>query len=163
MLATNRPGDLDAAILDRMDEALEFGLPGIAERQRILALYLDQYIFKAGTAEGGAGSGSSVGLWARLSVSSLLLSPPVVSPLRVADHSRDCSVHICRLSCLALTLVFCLCNVQHESASYIQRFTGNETVLQRSIIAMTCYLLGSCGMCVAVANASVPVCCLPFK
>ena len=68
VLATNRPGDLDAAILDRMDEALEFGLPEVAERQRILALYLEQYIFKAGTAEGGAGSGSSVGLWARFSV-----------------------------------------------------------------------------------------------
>ena len=28
VLATNRPADLDAAVLDRMDEALEFGLPG---------------------------------------------------------------------------------------------------------------------------------------
>ena len=27
VLATNRPADLDAAVLDRMDEALEFGLP----------------------------------------------------------------------------------------------------------------------------------------
>ena len=28
VLATNRPEDLDAAILDRMDETLEFPLPG---------------------------------------------------------------------------------------------------------------------------------------
>ena len=69
VLATNRPGDLDSAILDRMDEALEFGLPGVSERQQILSLYLDQYIFKAGTVEGGAGAASSRGLWQRFSVS----------------------------------------------------------------------------------------------
>ena len=68
VLATNRPGDLDSAILDRMDEALEFGLPGVSERQQILTLYLDQYIFKAGTVEGGAGAASSRGLWQRFSV-----------------------------------------------------------------------------------------------
>ncbi|KAA6424075.1 MAG: ATPase family AAA domain-containing 3-B-like [Trebouxia sp. A1-2] len=67
VLATNRPGDLDSAILDRMDEALEFGLPGLSERQQILSLYLDQYIFKAGTVEGGAGAASSRGLWQRFS------------------------------------------------------------------------------------------------
>jgi len=76
VLATNRPGDLDSAILDRMDEALEFGLPGVSERQQILSLYLDQYIFKAGTVEGGAGAASSRGLWQRFSVSHNPPSPP---------------------------------------------------------------------------------------
>ena len=76
VLATNRPGDLDSAILDRMDEALEFGLPGVAERQQILSLYLDQYIFKAGTVEGGAGAASSRGLWQRFSVSHTPTPPP---------------------------------------------------------------------------------------
>ena len=57
VLATNRPGDLDDAVLDRMDEALEFGLPQEEERKQILSLYLDRYIAKAGTSEGGAGSG----------------------------------------------------------------------------------------------------------
>ncbi|GIL58833.1 hypothetical protein Vafri_13806 [Volvox africanus] len=66
VLATNRPGDLDDAVLDRMDEALEFGLPGLAERQRLLGLYLDKYIAKAGTAEGGAGAGAAGGPLARL-------------------------------------------------------------------------------------------------
>ena len=69
VLATNRPGDLDAAILDRMDESLEFALPGVNERRNILSQYVDQYIVKAGTAEGGAGAGSDVGLWQRFSVS----------------------------------------------------------------------------------------------
>lgn len=69
VLATNRPGDLDAAILDRMDESLEFGLPGLNERRNILSQYVDQYIVKAGTAEGGAGAGSDTGLWRRFSVS----------------------------------------------------------------------------------------------
>jgi hypothetical protein len=53
VLATNRPSDLDPAVIDRMDEALEFPLPGPEERRRILQIYLDRYIAKAGTAEGG--------------------------------------------------------------------------------------------------------------
>lgn len=52
VLATNRPADLDPAVLDRMDEALEFPLPGQSERKRILQIYLDSYIAKAGSAEG---------------------------------------------------------------------------------------------------------------
>lgn len=59
-------GDLDPAVIDRMDEALEFPLPSAAERKHIIALYLDQYIAKAGTAAGGAGT-AAVGLRARLS------------------------------------------------------------------------------------------------
>ncbi len=52
VLATNRPADLDPAVLDRMDEALEFPLPGLAERRRILQIYLDSYLARAGTEEG---------------------------------------------------------------------------------------------------------------
>jgi len=52
VLATNRPADLDPAVLDRMDEALEFPLPGAAERRRILQIYLDSYLSRAGTAAG---------------------------------------------------------------------------------------------------------------
>lgn len=66
VLATNRPGDLDAAVLDRMDEALEFPLPGEGERLDILRLYLDKYIAKAGTAEGGAGAGGGGSFFARV-------------------------------------------------------------------------------------------------
>lgn len=60
------PGDLDDAVLDRMDEALEFGLPDVPERQRLLELYLDKYIAKAGTEAGGAGAGGAGGALARL-------------------------------------------------------------------------------------------------
>jgi len=52
VLATNRPADLDPAVLDRMDEALEFPLPGPVERARILQIYLNSYIAKAGSDEG---------------------------------------------------------------------------------------------------------------
>merc|ERR1719361_109443 len=44
VLATNVPEALDAAVLDRIDEAVEFPLPGEAERKRILQLYFKQYI-----------------------------------------------------------------------------------------------------------------------
>ncbi|WVZ74081.1 hypothetical protein U9M48_022308 [Paspalum notatum var. saurae] len=46
-LATNRPGDLDSAVADRIDEVLEFPLPGEDERFKLLKLYLDKYIIKA--------------------------------------------------------------------------------------------------------------------
>ncbi|KAL4421615.1 hypothetical protein ABPG75_010906 [Micractinium tetrahymenae] len=67
VLATNRPSDLDPAVIDRTDDAIEFGLPGDAERHRILQVYFDQYILKAGTAEGGAGAAAARGPLARLS------------------------------------------------------------------------------------------------
>ncbi|KAB1223616.1 ATPase family AAA domain-containing protein 3 [Morella rubra] len=47
-LATNRPGDLDSAVADRIDEALEFPLPGEEERFKLLKLYMDKYIAQAG-------------------------------------------------------------------------------------------------------------------
>lgn len=67
VLATNRPADLDPAVIDRMDEALEFALPGTAERKRILDIYFDKYVVKAGTKEGGAGAGAQAGMIERIS------------------------------------------------------------------------------------------------
>lgn len=37
-------GDLDDAVLDRMDEALEFGLPRADERKKMLDLYMDKCV-----------------------------------------------------------------------------------------------------------------------
>ncbi|GMI88756.1 ATPase family AAA Domain-containing protein 3A1, SHOT1 Binding ATPase 1 [Hibiscus trionum] len=48
-LATNRPGDLDSAVADRIDEVLEFPLPREDERFKLLKLYLDKYIAQAGS------------------------------------------------------------------------------------------------------------------
>lgn len=53
VLATNRPGDLDSAVGDRIDEALEFPLPGEKERFKLLKLYLDKYIAQAGSRKAG--------------------------------------------------------------------------------------------------------------
>ncbi|KAJ0079167.1 hypothetical protein Patl1_23850 [Pistacia atlantica] len=52
-LATNRPGDLDSAVADRIDEALEFPLPGQDERFKLLKLYLDKYVAQAGSRKSG--------------------------------------------------------------------------------------------------------------
>ncbi|KAL6007190.1 hypothetical protein ACLOJK_032686 [Asimina triloba] len=52
VLATNRPGDLDAAITDRIDEVIEFPLPGEQERFELLKLYLDKYISSSGDKAG---------------------------------------------------------------------------------------------------------------
>lgn len=48
VLATNRPGDLDAAVADRVDEALIFDLPDRAARAALVQQYFDVYITKAG-------------------------------------------------------------------------------------------------------------------
>ncbi|XP_075495518.1 uncharacterized protein LOC142532877 [Primulina tabacum] len=52
-LATNRPGDLDSAVADRIDEVLEFPLPGEDERFKLIKLYLDKYIVQAGARKPG--------------------------------------------------------------------------------------------------------------
>ncbi|XP_027361486.1 ATPase family AAA domain-containing protein 3-B-like [Abrus precatorius] len=52
-LATNRPGDLDSAVSDRIDEVLEFPLPGEEERFKLLKLYLVKYIAQAGSKKSG--------------------------------------------------------------------------------------------------------------
>ena len=96
VLATNRPGDLDAAVLDRMDESLEFGLPGLNERRNILSQYVDQYIVKAGTAAGGAGAASDTGLWRRFSV-----SPQVARTCTVSCHSGFSALGLSALSMCA--------------------------------------------------------------
>lgn len=44
VLATNRPGDLDSAVTDRIDEVIEFPLPGEEERFKLLKLYLNKYL-----------------------------------------------------------------------------------------------------------------------
>jgi len=44
VLATNRPHDLDGAVLDRIDESVEFGLPGIKAREELVSLYFKKYI-----------------------------------------------------------------------------------------------------------------------
>ncbi|KAI3785297.1 hypothetical protein L1987_44413 [Smallanthus sonchifolius] len=46
VLATNRPGDLDSAITDRIDDVIEFPLPQEEERFKLLKLYLHKYLYK---------------------------------------------------------------------------------------------------------------------
>eukprot|EP00941_MAST-03F_sp_MAST-3F-sp1_P002484 g2484.t1 len=46
ILATNRPGDLDMAVADRIDEALEYGLPDKPGRINLVNLYYNKYIVK---------------------------------------------------------------------------------------------------------------------
>ena len=44
VLATNRPQDLDSAVLDRIDDSIAFPLPGEKERVSLLELYFTKYI-----------------------------------------------------------------------------------------------------------------------
>lgn len=46
ILASNQPEQLDWAINDRIDEIVEFGLPGVDERERILEQNFDRYVTK---------------------------------------------------------------------------------------------------------------------
>ena len=44
VMASNRPDHLDWAINDRLDEMVEFPLPGLEERERLLQLYYKLYV-----------------------------------------------------------------------------------------------------------------------
>lgn len=44
--ASNQPAQFDEAVLDRIDEMVGFDLPGIDERRRMIAQYMDQYLLK---------------------------------------------------------------------------------------------------------------------
>ncbi len=46
VLASNTPEQLDWAINDRLDEMIEFALPGEAERERLVRLYFDKYVLQ---------------------------------------------------------------------------------------------------------------------
>lgn len=59
VLATNRPGDLDSAITDRIDDVIEFPLPGEEERFQLLKLYLNKYL-------GGESDNTSTSKWGAL-------------------------------------------------------------------------------------------------
>jgi len=54
VLASNTPEQLDWAINDRLDEVVEFALPGLQERERLVRLYFDKYVLQP-TLEGGRG------------------------------------------------------------------------------------------------------------
>ena len=47
MLATNRPADIDFAVLDRVDEMVELPLPTITERKALVRLYFRLFIEEA--------------------------------------------------------------------------------------------------------------------
>jgi ATPase family AAA domain-containing protein 3A/B len=42
--ASNQPAQFDPAVLDRVDEMVEFGLPDADERRRMIAMYIDKYL-----------------------------------------------------------------------------------------------------------------------
>jgi ATPase family AAA domain-containing protein 3A/B len=61
VLASNTPEQLDWAINDRLDEMVQFGLPGLEERDRLVRLYFDRYVLQAAV-EGSASKGRKLKL-----------------------------------------------------------------------------------------------------
>ena len=59
VLASNTPEQLDWAINDRLDEMVEFPLPGDEERERLVRLYFEKYVLMP-VAEGSRGRTISV-------------------------------------------------------------------------------------------------------
>jgi len=52
VLASNTPEQLDWAINDRLDEVVEFALPGLEERERLVRLYFDKYVLQPALGQG---------------------------------------------------------------------------------------------------------------
>lgn len=46
VLASNTPEQFDWAVNDRLDEMVEFMLPGLAERERLVRLYFDKFVLE---------------------------------------------------------------------------------------------------------------------
>lgn len=46
ILASNTPEQIDYAINDRLDEMVEFVLPGLEERERLMRLYFDKFVLQ---------------------------------------------------------------------------------------------------------------------
>lgn len=46
VLASNTPEQFDYAINDRLDEMVEFSLPGLEERERLMRLYFDKFVLQ---------------------------------------------------------------------------------------------------------------------
>ena len=46
-IASNQPEQFDWAVNDRIDEMVEFDLPGTVERRRMLLHYFEKYIAQA--------------------------------------------------------------------------------------------------------------------
>ena len=53
VFATNLPDQLDFAVADRADEAVEFALPGAEERLQLLKMYFDRHVRGVGASSGG--------------------------------------------------------------------------------------------------------------
>lgn len=49
VLASNTPEQFDWAVNDRLDEMVQFQLPGIDERERLIRLYFDKFVLKPAT------------------------------------------------------------------------------------------------------------------
>lgn len=49
VLASNQPEQFDWAINDRLDEMVEFDLPTLEERERLVRLYFDEFVLKPAT------------------------------------------------------------------------------------------------------------------
>lgn len=49
VLASNKPEQFDYAINDRLDEIVNFNLPGLEERKRMIYHYFDKYLIQAST------------------------------------------------------------------------------------------------------------------
>jgi len=46
VLASNKPEQFDYAINDRVDEIVNFDLPGVEERKRMIFHYFDKYLLQ---------------------------------------------------------------------------------------------------------------------
>ena len=49
VLASNQPEQFDWAINDRIDEMVEFDVPDVEERERMVRLYFDKFVLQPAT------------------------------------------------------------------------------------------------------------------
>lgn len=85
VLATNRPADLDAAVLDRIDEALHFSLPELPQREKLMVQYFSEHILQRVAA---AHSDSFIGRVSDLVSRSRIACRLTAKPIRIANFDK---------------------------------------------------------------------------
>lgn len=92
VLATNRPEDLDEAVLDRMDDALCVPLPGLQERSLLAALYFNRYVRGEGAAVAYSDGDARPRGWVRRFLGRTTRSPPPIAT--AADVTPELLVEV---------------------------------------------------------------------
>jgi len=88
VLASNQPDQFDWAINDRLDEMVEFGLPSLEERVRLVRQYFEEHVLKPATTGSRTRWDTTQDLWTDSSDNAIFSVNKISAVVGVADSWR---------------------------------------------------------------------------